>query len=154
MKKETRKSVVGFLCIIVCLTILGIWSWKTMNDYSNILKENWNISLPKKASFAEVYCDDSGSSFHGDGIRYHVFAYENEKPVETILPWSSKEKETRYYGSYEESIEHWLGEIAVPEEEKPDCEQCVYWYEKDELDEIIICWDKNKDKIYVIESFV
>ena len=55
MKKETRKSVVGFLCIIVCLTILGIWSWKTMNDYSNILKENWNISLPKKASFAEVY---------------------------------------------------------------------------------------------------
>ena len=59
--------------LIVILTGIGIL--KLFPSYASTIKSNWNISLPIKAVLTETYEKDSGASFHGDGVRYHVFSY-------------------------------------------------------------------------------
>lgn len=119
------------------------------------MRGNWGISLPATAFCTEVYEKDSGSSFHGDGIRYHIYSYHSKDAIYSMVEWSSEERETLYYDSLSDAGKAWLGEIEVSEELHPDYENCVTWYDSQEDNsEIVIFWDKNEKKLYVIESFI
>ena len=120
-----------------------------------MLDANWGFSLPAEAKCKNVYEKDAGPSFHGDGIRYHVFSYKNEESIETLLEWSETESGTLFHGNYSNAAEVWLGEIDVPQEERPEYEACVYWYaNQEDNSEIIIFWNDVQDRLYIAESFM
>ena len=149
-----KKKIIVVFIIIIIFSLLGIIIYNNLSNYSNVLKVNWNIELPKNL-VKEIYSANSDSSFHGDGIRYHIFSYKNENKIEELFNWSIEEKETIFYSSYSESVNNWLNEIKVSKENYPNYSNCKYWYNKqDDNSEIIIIWDSNKDRLYIVESFL
>lgn len=151
---KRKIAVISMVAVIVIIVIGLALAWKHYSDYSTTIKANWGFGLPSKAHYSEVYSKDSGASFHGDGIRYHIFSYKEEKPIAEMFDWSDEEEKTIFNSSYQEAITEWLNSIAVPSEEVPDYAKCLYWYEaQDDKSEIIVLWDASSKRIYVVESF-
>ena len=145
--------VVIIIFVIIVFSLLGIIIYNYLTNYSNVLKINWNIELPKEIK--GIYSASSSTSFHGDGIRYHVFSYKNEEKIKELFNWTSEEKETIFYSSYRETVNNWLNEIKVPKENYPNYSNCKYWYNKqDDNSEIIILLDNKENRLYIVESFL
>lgn len=144
-----------FIIIGIMLPIfIMFYFWYT--DCWTSMKINWKVSIPYMSFYRETYHKDSGPSFLGDGTRYHVFSYKNERYIEKEFDWENDEKATEYKSSYSEFIETKLDEIEVPEKERPDYSKCKYWYNNDlddVRDEIVICWNEDENKLYAIEFF-
>lgn len=153
---QKRKVLWRMLCVAAALCIVVFIGVRTIiPSYSSVLKTNWGISLPIKALCKEIYEKDNGASFHGDGIRYHVFSYEYEDYIDLMFAWRHQEDATIFHASYSEAAEEWLEEISVPEEYYPDYGECFYWYKaQDDNSELIIFWDNDKNWLYVLESFL
>ncbi len=149
-----KKLITILIIIIIGLSLSGIIIYTKSTNYSNILKINWKIELPKN-SIKEIYSADSGASFLGDGIRYHIFSYKKDEQIKEMLDWTKEEKETIFYSTYKESINAWLNKIKVSKENYPNYSNCKYWYNKQEDNsEIIILWDNKENKLYVVEEFL
>lgn len=154
MKRKKRIVTIILICIIV-LGVSMFYMWKHFTNYNTTLEANWKISIPSKAQFTEIYKKDSGSTFHGDGIRYHVFTYKDSTYITQMLDWESEEKETIFYGNYSNAVNALLDTIDVPSEYRPNCSNCLFWYNShDDNSEIIILWDKENYTIYIVESFL
>lgn len=139
-----------FIIISVMIPIFIIfYFWRT--DCWNSMRINWEISMPYMSFYREIYHKDSGPSFLGDGTRYHVFSYKKEKYIEEAFDWEFKEKETKYNDSYSEFINEQLDDIGVLEKDRPEYSKCNYWYKNYSGNEIVICWNKDENKLYVIE---
>lgn len=155
-KGKAIKGVIGVLAgMIGVVCIIGLIFIRTMPDELDMMRGNWGLHVPKEASLTKLYEKDSGSSFNGDGVRYYVYRYENEKAIEDMVSWSDEEQATWLYKSYHEAAESWLGEIEVENEYYPEFEKCVYWYKAEEQDgrnEIIVFWNQEKEQIYIVMS--
>ena len=154
MKNRKRFFLsIAVICIIVlCAALLLLW--KHLANYNTVLEANWEISIPAKAHYSEIY-SNSSSSFHGDGIRYHVFSYKDDSYVGEMLDWESDEKETFFYDNYSDTVNIWLDEINVSSKYRPNYSDCLFWYSsQDDYSEIIILWNKRKNAIYVAETFL
>ena len=139
--------------LIVILTGIGIL--KLFPSYASTIKSNWNISLPIKAVLTETYEKDSGASFHGDGVRYHVFSYKYEDYIDLMFAWTPNEHKTNFYPTTREAAEAWLDEIDVPAEQRPDYSKCCSWSKsQDDNSEIIIFWDNELNKLFIVENFI
>ena len=142
----------------MCILVLGISALLVrarLTGYNAALARNWGISIPSKAHFSEIYSKSSGSSFHGDGIRYHVFTYQDPSCISQMLDWESEEKETLFYGPYSHAVDVWLDAIEVPAEYRPACSDCLFWYaSQDANSEILILWDKENRTLHLVESFL
>lgn len=150
MKK--KRIVAVLLCVVL---IAGIVGWGVMTNYSRVLNANWGISLPFKALCTEIYEKDSGASFHGDGIRYHVFSYKYEDYIDLMFAWGSGQHGTNYYPSVSEAAEAWLDKINVPDEQRPSYSECLSWHRsRDDNSEIIFFWDNDENRLYIVESFI
>lgn len=158
MKKKTI-WIISWL-VLIALIIVWFFAYKEMTDYTNIIRLNRWIEIPKEAKYQEIYSKDSWESFHWDGIRYHVYSYEDEEEIESMIDWQKLHSEnvvipTVFYDSYMEAIINWLNELEINDEYVPlitDFES-VYYEKKEDNSEIIII--KSKKKIlYVIESFL
>lgn len=155
MKSKKRKILSIVLVIIIVVSAIMFFMWKHLTNYNTTLEVNWEISIPSKASYSEIYSKDSGPSFHGDGIRYHIFSYKDHSYVKEMLEWKSDEKDTIYYDNYSNTVNVWLDTIDVPSEYRPDYSECMFWYDsQDDNSEIIILWDKENSYLYVVESFL
>lgn len=145
MKKTVAVIVCGLLSIA---SMTGCVSSEKL-----LIQKNWEIKLPDGET--EYYHADTGSSFHGDGEKYTVFQYENTEDVSTLVNWTEDEGTvTRYENSYSEFAENCLNTIDVPKEERPDYEECVYWYRerKTDFSELLLAYDEGKEQLYVLES--
>ena len=139
--------------LIVILTGIGIL--KLFPSYASTIKSNWNISLPIKAVLTETYEKDSGASFHGDGVRYHVFSYKYEDYIDLMFAWTPNEHKTNFYPTTREAAEAWLDEIDVPADERPDYSKCCSWSKsQDDNSEIIIFGDNELNKLFIVENFI
>lgn len=157
MKQHKDNMKKRIITVVACILLLvGIVCWRVMPpSYSRTLNANWGISLPVKALCEQVYEKDSGSSFHGDGIRYHVFSYEYEDYIDLMFAWVGTEFTTLRDGSYSVAAAAWLDEIEVPEDQRPDYENCAYWYKaQEDNSELLIFWDNNLNRLYIVESFL
>lgn len=154
MKK--KKILVVIIGIVILLVIALIPIWKMMFSYSNVLEKNWGISIPFKSKYKEIYQKDSGASFHGDGIRYHIFSYEYEDYIDLMVAWDGTDNDnTIFHSSCSEAVSEWLKEIDVPEKYYPNYENCSFKYKsQDDNSELIILWDSEQNKLYVVESFM
>ena len=148
MKKKVFAIAGGVIAAVIFAAVAAWWS----ADYSVTLKANWGFSLPLRAGYTEVYTADTGVSFLGDGIRYHVFSYKREEPIASMFVWTEEEGETRSYVSYCKAAETWLDELDVPTEFRPDYENCVYWYAIESGNcEIIVFWNEAEDTLVTLE---
>ena len=148
-----KRSLVIAAFLIVVLTVIGIL--KLFPSYASTIKSNWDISLPIKAVLNETYEKDSGASFHGDGVRYHVFSYKNEDYIDLMFAWTPNEHKTNFYPTTREATEAWLDEIDVPADERPDYSKCCSWSKsQDDNSEIIIFWDNELNKLFIVENFI
>lgn len=149
-----KKNALIFLVVVAA--VIRLFSvWNHLTDYSTTLNANWGFALPSKSHYAEVYSKDSGASFHGDGIRYHVFSYKDGEPIREMLDWSDVEGETIFCFSYKEAATEWLERIEVPTEKLPNYSQCLCWYASQrDNSEILVMWDSSKNRVYIAESFL
>ena len=120
-----KRALATAAILIVMLTGIGIL--KLFPSYASTIKSNWDISLPIKAVLTETYEKDSGASFHGDGVRYHVFSYKYEDYIDLMFAWTPNEHKTNFYPTTREAAEAWLDEIDVPADERPDYSKCYSW---------------------------
>lgn len=143
------------IAVILIIILTGIGILRLFPSYASTIKSNWDISLPIKAVLTETYEKDSGSSFHGDGVRYHIFSYKYEDYIDLMFAWTPNEHKTNFYPTTREAAEAWLDEIDVPAEQRPDYSKCCSWSKsQDDNSEIIIFWDNELNKLYIVENFI
>ena len=143
------------IAVILIIILTGIGILRLFPSYASTIKSNWDISLPIKAVLTETYEKDSGSSFHGDGVRYHIFSYKYEDYIDLMFAWTPNEHKTNFYPTTREAAEAWLDEIDVPADERPDYSKCYSWSKsQDDNSEIIIFWDNELNKLYIVENFI
>lgn len=77
MKQKTLPNWLKYILVGtgICGVIAAMFALWGKGDYSSVLQANWDISLPSAAKCDQIYAKDSGASFHGDGVRFHVFTY-------------------------------------------------------------------------------
>ena len=144
--------------ILIVIVLVSVWTIyrSIIPSYASVLEANWGVELPVKALCKEVYSEDIGPSFHGDGIRYHVFSYRYEDYIDLMFAWSGNfENRTLFYQSYSDAADMWLGELGIPQEQYPDYDVCFCWY-KNEHDnsEIIIFWNPEINRLYIVENII
>lgn len=148
-----KKAILSAAILIILIVVIGIS--RLFPSYASTIKSNWGISLPIKAVLTETYEKDSGASFHGDGIRYHVFSYKYEDYIDLMFAWTPNEHKTNFYPTTREAAEACLDEIDVPADERPDYSKCYSWSKsQDDNIEIIFLWDNEVNKLYIIEKFI
>ena len=150
-----KKKKILLLIIVVLVTVWTIYQ-SIIPSYASVLEANWDIELPVKAICKEVYSEDTGPSFHGDGIRYHVFSYRYEDYINLMFAWSGNlENKTLFYQSYSEAADIWLGELGIPQEQYPDYDACFCWYKNaHDNSEIIIFWNPEINRLYIVENII
>ena len=150
MKK--RRTILVATCLFVVVISIG---WRLFFDYSRVIEINWGITLPWKARLTEIYEKDSGPSFHGDGVRYHVYSYKYEDYIDLMFAWPQTEYPTNFYATTSKAAEVWLDEIDVPAEERPNYEKCCSWHKaQEDNSEIIFFWDNELNHLYILENFI
>ena len=150
MKKPT---IIAIILTLIIVLVLG--AYELFPTYSFVIKSNWGISLPIKAVLTETYEQDSGISFHGDGVRYHIFSYKYEDYIDLMFAWSPNEHKTSYYPTARETSEAWLDEIDVPADKRPNYSACASWIKsQNDNSEIIFFWDSDLNKLYILEKFI
>jgi len=155
------------ILLAVLIALISVWTiYKSIvPSYASVLEANWGIELPLKAFCKKVYEADTGSSFHGDGIRYHVFSYKNVSPIQDMvswsdvngntLAWSQTEGEERVYQTYAEASDIWLDELDIPVEQYPDYDACFCWYKSaHDNSEILIFWNPEINRLYILENII
>ena len=146
------------ILLVVLVTLISVWTiYKSIvPPYASVLEANWGVELPIKALCKEVYKADTGPSFHGDGIRYHVFTYRYEDYIDLMFAWSGNlENETLFYQSYSEASDIWLDELDIPMEQYPDYDACFCWYKSEhDNSEIIIFWNPQINRLYIVENII
>ena len=150
MKKKKTLIIIAIILALAAICIANL-----LPPYSSTLKANWGISLPWQARLTEVYEQDSGPSFHGDGVRYHVFSYKFEDYIDLMFAWPPTEYPTNHYTATSKAAEAWLDEINVPAEHRPDYSACCSWHKSQEDNsEIIFFWDSERNHLYIVENFI
>lgn len=157
MKKKLTRIIVWI--ILVVLILLGFFAYKQMNDYTNIIKLNRWIEIPKDVKYQEIYEKNTWPSLHWDWIRYHAYSYENEEIIDSMTNWTENIWKTIFFDSntYTETIIARLNVINLSAEDVSlsDFDNLKYRYKNQEDNsEIIIIKDKNNKKLHILESFL
>lgn len=94
------------ILLAILITLISVWTIyrSIVPSYASVLEANWGIKLPVKALCKEVFDKDTGPSFHGDGIRYHVFSHRYEDYIDLMFAWSENaENNTLFYQNYSDA---------------------------------------------------
>ena len=136
------------------MVLVSLWffTYKQMSDYTNIIKLNRWIEIPKELGYKELYSKDQWSSFHWDWLRYHVYSYENEEVAETMVDRRNALHDKPYF----EPIEEREREIKVDVRYMPPLAQIIniYHQKKEDNSEILILQSDINKTLYIFESFL
>lgn len=151
---------VFLLLIALCLAglVMGLAAIRPIltavlhpGEYTATVTLNWGLSLPESGGC--VYEADSGSSFHGDGERYHVLSYPPGSTVETALSW----QDAPLGDAPAAEITRLMDDLSIPEEERPDPDQCR-WYTATDPDDprncLYLLLSALGTRLYILESFL
>lgn len=143
MSKYKKQVIFGVLIAVVIVAgLLRISSY----GYAKVISLNWGIKLP--GDYAEIYEKDTGSSPHGDGIRYHIFEYNNTDKIEDSVSWKE-------ITAYVATATEFLNELSVPESQYTDFKHCLCYYSKQaDNSELIMFYEQDTGKVYIIEFFI
>lgn len=112
-RKKARMLLALLIFLLQALIIVGVLWWIAKNTvlqpYTDTIQLNWHVDIVGKNTC--LYSKDEGTA---EGIRYHVFAYEDRMEFEGLdLSESGK-------GVPMVSVRELLEELEVPQTEQPD----------------------------------
>lgn len=141
-----KRAGIFMLCVIL------LCGCSAKKSYLAVFEKNWNLELPQNCT--EIYSEDSGPSFHGDGIRYHVMQYEE---VENKTDFFGNLESGRVWKAEadEKLITEWLDEIEVAKSDRPDVEMCQYYCNaKKDGSKLILLFDPEQKRLYILENLM
>ena len=144
------KMIGGLLTLPVLLVLLVLMIFLGSEDYTQIIRLNWELDLP--ASESCLYETDSGASFGGDGERYHVLAYVDDSGLEEAL-----EREAEPLAPAEEAVTAILDGLSVPADQRPDFSDCRWFTafrSEDARDDLYLLLNSAGTRLYVVEFFM
>lgn len=148
MEKAVRRKWKAWVVAGLCAALLT--GCALFPDDAGTIALNWGVELPDR--YTVVYETDTGASFGGDGMRCHVFTWQDGSALEELLPWSEEDEVGIALA------EEMLTELDVPEEEWPDLSACLSWHgnirEEDPRDQLVILYLPESKTLWVLESFV
>lgn len=145
MKKIIITTGIILLSIVVLGTMLFFYHKK---PYTKLIQENWSIELPKPKH--EVLSIDSGSSFLGDGDRYHVFQYGDNANLISSLNWTDSRDEVM-----EAEVTKVIDRLIVSDDQYPDFQNNYRHLKKTHIDGSSMIWliyFIETQRLYVIEE--
>ena len=145
------------LCVLAAvLALLVITAWPVLSsllhpgDYTATVALNWGLSLPSGSQC--VYEADSGSSFHGDGERYHVLEYAGDGRLEQALA-----EQATPLPSAENPVTEILDDLSVPADQRPDFADCGVFtadHPSDDRNRLYLLVNSAGTRLYVVEFFL
>lgn len=133
------------LVLMAAVALLAVFE-----DYSDVLEKNWDLSLPRSAG---AVCEaDSGASFHGDGYRYHVLAYDAGGELEKALEAQAEE-----IAPPVRQVAEILDALSVPEDQRPDFDDCRCFAVSDPADPRdrgYLLLSRDGTRLYAAEFFL
>ena len=126
------------LALIICFGLCGCEGigFTSIRRYADCMNRNWHLNLPE--TDVEIYVKNSGVSFTGDGIRYHILQYDKES-ADIILKsfdWEAGELDSELA----DKMEEWLDSIDVPLEDRPKHGNIRLYLERNTTEIILLCF--------------
>ncbi|MBQ4574283.1 MAG: hypothetical protein IJA85_03720 [Clostridia bacterium] len=150
MTKKNRT----FLLTVIPLLLLFFIAWQITSRYELTYRANWGFSLPITSLCREIYAADSGASFHGDGIRCHVYSYKYEDDLKLLFTWAA-DRTTDAGIPCATTASLWLDALDVPTAFRPDADACTFWYNSQpDGSELIVLMNPEENRLYILERFL
>ena len=155
MRKSVKLllTVLAAAVLLPALLLLGLLAPSLIGDAGGCawtVNANWELDLPMEE--ACPYEADSGASFHGDGLRYHVLEYADAAGLETAL-----ETQTEALASLPAGAEAILEGLSIPADWRPDPAACRGFtapHPTDERNELCLLLAPDGTRLYVLESLL
>lgn len=152
---QMKRLKLCLLALIICFGLCGCEGigFTSIRRYADCMNRNWHLNLPE--TDVEIYVKDSGASFTGDGIRYHILQYDEES-ADIILKsfdWEAGELNSELA----DKMEEWLDSISVPLEDRPkqnEWKHTTLLRKEDTRDHLIMFFDEDTNQLYVVEYFL
>ena len=152
---QMKRLKLCLLALIICFGLCGCEGigFTSIRKYADCMNRNWHLNLPE--TDVEIYVKDSGASFTGDGIRYHILQYDEES-ADIILKsfdWEAGELNSELA----DKMEEWLDSIDVPLEDRPkqnEWKHTTLLRKEDTRDHLIMFFDEDTNQLYVVEYFL
>lgn len=152
---QMKRLKLCLLALIICFGLCGCEGigFTSIRRYADCMNRNWHLNLPE--TDVEIYVKDSGASFTGDGIRYHILQYDEES-ADIILKsfdWEAGELDSELA----DKMEEWLDSISVPLEDRPkqnEWKHATLLRKEYNRDHLIMFFDEDTNQLYVVEYFL
>ena len=152
---QMKRLKLCLLALIICFGLCGCEGigFTSIRRYADCMNRNWHLNLPE--TDVEIYVKDSGASFTGDGIRYHILQYDEES-ADIILKsfdWEAGELNSELA----DKMEEWLDSIDVPLEDRPkqnEWKHTTLLRKEYNRDHLIMFFDEDTNQLYVVEYFL
>lgn len=149
MKKSKKLALTVVIIVIAAAVIIPLGMYLGGNYYfsdARIYEETWNINLPQNVK--EEYSEKSSASFHGDGVRYTIFKYEDNNSGFTNDFKAEKAPEI------ENEVNSILAALSVAEENRPNFSNEYLWNYRESQggDQLYIIYDTAEAKLYFVQS--
>lgn len=152
---QMKRLKLCLLALIICFGLCGCEGigFTSIRRYADCMNTNWHLNLPE--TDVEIYVKNSGVSFTGDGIRYHILQYDEES-ADIILKsfdWEAGELDSELA----DKMEEWLDSISVPLEDRPkqnEWKHTTLLRKECNSDHLIMFFDEDTNQLYVVEYFL
>ena len=152
---QMKRLKLCLLALIICFGLCGCEGigFTSIRRYADCMNTNWHLNLPE--TDVEIYVKNSGVSFTGDGIRYHILQYDEES-ADIILKsfdWEAGELNSELA----DKMEEWLDSIDVPLEDRPkqnEWKHTTLLRKEYNRDHLIMFFDEDTNQLYVVEYFL
>lgn len=152
---QMKRLKLCLLALIICFGLCGCEGigFTSIRRYADCMNRNWHLNLPE--TDVEIYVKNSGVSFTGDGIRYHILQYDEES-ADIILKsfdWEAGELNSELA----DKMEEWLDSIDVPLEDRPkqnEWKHTTLLRKEYNRDHLIMFFDEDTNQLYVVEYFL
>ena len=152
---QMKRLKLCLLALIICFGLCGCEGigFTSIRRYADCMNRNWHLNLPE--TDVEIYVKNSGASFTGDGIRYHILQYDEES-ADIILKsfdWEAGELDSELA----DKMEEWLDSIDVPLEDRPkqnEWKHTTLLRKECNSDHLIMFFDEDTNQLYVVEYFL
>lgn len=152
---QMKRLKLCLLALIICFGLCGCEGvgFTSIRRYADCMNRNWHLNLPE--TDVEIYVKNSGASFTGDGIRYHILQYDEES-ADIILKsfdWEAGELNSELA----DKMDEWLDSINVPLEDRPkqnEWKHTTLLRKEDTRDHLIMFFDEDTNQLYVVEYFL
>lgn len=147
-----KRKILGVsLLLLVFLTAAAFFLTTAFSGgYERIINLNWGLDLPRSSGC--LYETDSGASFHGDGLRYHVLEYASGSNLTEALEEQTEERAPADCPA----AEIWEA-LSVPADWQPDLTACRCFtkaHPTDSRNQLWLLLSADGTRLYAAESFL